>query len=136
MTREHEMVSPTAPIPVGVFLGNHIDVIGDDSNQSTVKCVGVRPVVQEISYPLHAHRDKEGMGLVVMSGQKWAFATTVQLIDEMAFNRVDVGHRPIVKHGYLPFLVGPYLESFHHFYVTPAHPKLSKLNYFCIYFRL
>lgn len=126
MTREHKVVSSIAPIPVGVLVGYNIDVVGDNTNQSTVKCVWFRAIIQEISNPFDAHRDKEGMCLVMMAGQKWGISTGVQLIDEMAFNGVDVGHGPVMEDGYFSFLVSPYLESFHHLYVAPAHPPKQK----------
>lgn len=72
------------------------------------------------------------MGLIRMLGHEWAWPT-FHLENELAFDGVDVCGGPIVDHGYLSFPVGPYLEPFHHLYVTPIinpkqHNKLHSLS--------
>ena len=112
------MVSSGASIPIGVLIGYDAEIISENSNQ-TVTIIGGDRKVDVLNNVRNTNRYKENVCLIRMVGHEWA-QSTLQLIDELAFNGVDVFHGPTVDHGPLSFFISPYLESSHHLFVTPV----------------
>ncbi|KAL3655842.1 hypothetical protein CASFOL_000238 [Castilleja foliolosa] len=65
MACDVEMIGPSAPVPIGIFIGQNGDVIGDDILQAEAVIIEAWFVLIEISDDLcHLDREKERMGLV------------------------------------------------------------------------
>lgn len=115
---DEEMVCPISTVPVRVLGRYKVDVVLDDVLEPVTGVVGVRPV-DEPDYVHDADREEEGRGFVGAGGHEWALAA-LQLVDQLAFDGVDVVHGALVEERQVPFLVCPYPKFPLHLLVAPV----------------
>lgn len=117
MTRNHEMVSSAAPIPVRVLLRNDVNIVGDQAPQRAPVVGDVRPV--HVSDDVDDTEGEEEGVRLFRSVSDEGVQPVLHLADEVPFDGVDVSAGPAVDDRRLAFLVCPDLEPLLHLYVAP-----------------
>ena len=90
MTRNHEMISPTASIPEGIFPWYYVNVVCNKSLQANPRVaggigVGLIDVANDVD---DTNGDVEEHGLIGMASRERA-VLAFQLIHELPLNAVD-----------------------------------------------
>lgn len=125
------MISAKATIPVGVFMGNDIDIIGDRILH-WAPLMGVGHVYNLGNHD-HTQGEEIDVGLVRIHGSKRA---DLHVLDEVAFYSVYHLTGPIMKYWWFTFFINVYLKLLLHLQVAPiihTHEAFGYLMHAKIY---
>lgn len=127
MAREHEVISPEASVPVGIFGGDDADVICDRPvDGADVKGLGL---VDEPHHLNHAEGKKMNMRDIRVPGSEPV--PHIHVVYEPSFHRVYASARPVVEQRRLPFFVHINLEQLLHLKVAPVECNGIPIDWAC-----